>query len=199
MVDATGKQANQTEMLLAIQDLKSSIVGELAKNKDPFWWRAVQVALPIVLTASLGFFVWYGQSKIQNTINEQAAQFAAELSLKQFVFERRLDAYNEVYKTASDTYLSMRAENPQVQDQLDDLDDKVKMLSTLANKSKILSSTALQSVLRDMWLEAAQRRDLGTTESLLDRVAKQMRADLKIDEIDVPPTVSGQAVPVLNR
>lgn len=172
MVDATGKEkADQTEMLLAINDLKSSIVAELTKSKESFWWRVTQVVLPVVLTAILGLFVFLVQS-----------WFTAEIGLRQFLFERRLDAYKQVYDKANAAYSSMKAENPErVQKELD---REVEMLAQLSNDSRILSSAALQKLLRDMWQETAQNRDLGTTEEFLDRVAKQMRRDLNIEEMD---------------
>ena len=59
------------------------------------------------------------------------------------------------------------------------------MLSELANASRLLASEALNNLLfAGAWLEAAQGRSIGGTNDRLGKVAKQMRMDLKIDEVD---------------
>ena len=184
MVDAVGtEKADQTEMLLAIHDLKSSIVAEMTKSKESFWWKVTQVVLPVVLTAIVGFFVFLAQSNVQQTLSLQKTRFIAEFGLRQVLFERRLDAYKQIYDKAYAAYLSMKSDNPQgAQDQLD---REMKMLSELTNDSKILSSAALQKLLVGMWIETIKRGDPGTTEKFLEEVAKQMRRDLNIEEMDV--------------
>jgi hypothetical protein len=183
MIEERRKEpADQGEIFLAIRDLRSSIVSELTKDRVPFWWKVVQLAMPVVLTISLGFFVWLLQSNIQHTLSLQAQKFTAELGLRQFLFERRLAAYTNIYNKASAAYLSIKADDPQaVQDHLD---NEVKVLSELANESKILSSAEFQKLLLEMWIQVAQRRNLAETENLLDKLARQMRADLRIDEMD---------------
>ena len=183
MIEERAKEAteDQGEILLAIHDLKSSIVSELTENRVPFWWKVVQLALPVILTIGLGFAVWLAQSGIQHTLSLQAQKFTAELGLRQFLFERRLAAYTKVYDKASAAYLSIKADDPQaVQDHLD---NEVKVLSELANESKILSSAEFQKLLLEMWIQV-QRRDLAKTEDVLERLAMQMRSDLRIDEMD---------------
>jgi len=172
--------------LLAIQDLKSSLSGQIAKLKDndPFWWKVTQVILPIVLTATLGFFVWFAQTSIQTTLSQQTTQINAELGLRQFLFERRLDAYQQVYDKAWAAYLTMREGDAKRSTAQDQLDREAQMLSELANASRLLSSEELNQLLIKTWLQTAQERKIGDTNDLLAKVANQMRKDLKIDEVD---------------
>ena len=110
MADERVTDSSTQVVLLAIQDLQSSISREVLKltDTDPFWWKVSQVVLPIVLTAALGFFVWFAQARIQTTLSQQTSQFSAELGLKQFLFERRLDAYRQVYDKAWAAYSAMK-------------------------------------------------------------------------------------------
>ena len=75
MIEERAKEAtDQGEILLAIHDLKSSIVSELTENRVPFWWKVVQLALPVILTIGLGFAVWLAQSGIQHTLNSTGSK-----------------------------------------------------------------------------------------------------------------------------
>ena len=184
MIEERGKEpTDQGEIMLAIHDLKSSILSELTENKVPLWWKVAQLAMPVILTIGLGFFVWLAQSGIQHTLSLQHQKFTAELGLRQFLFERRLVAYTKVYDKALAlaAYQSIKADDPQaVQDHLD---NEVKLLSELANESKILSSAEFQKLVFAMWRQV-QSRDFAKTEEFLERLAMQMRADLRIDEMD---------------
>src|SRR5262245_8381956 len=107
--EAPSEPANQA-VLSAIQDLKSSVAREIGglKGGDPFWWKVTQVVLPVILTAALGFFVWFAQTRIQSTLTQQTSLFAAELGQRQFLFERRLEAYRQVYDHAWAAYSVMK-------------------------------------------------------------------------------------------
>ncbi len=181
MTDSSSNQA----ILSAIEELKSSISREVAdKDRDPFWWKVAQVVLPVALTAALGFFVWVAQARIQTTLGQQTSRFSAELGLRQLLFERRLDAYRQIYDKAWAAYLTMKAGEPEAHTIQDQLDRDAHMLSELTNSSRLLSSEDLNKLLFAMWLQTAQGRSIGDTNDLLGKVATQMRKDLKIDEVD---------------
>jgi hypothetical protein len=186
MADDKTRSGNDQSVLLAIQDLKSTLSQEIAKLKehDPFWWRVTQVVLPVVLTASLGFVVWFAQTSIQTTLNTQTSQINAELGLRQFLFERRLDAYKQVYDKALAAYSAIKDADAGTNSVQDEIDRLSRMLSELANASRLLSSAELNQLLQITWLQTAQERKVGDTSDLLTKVARQMRKDLKIDEVD---------------
>ena len=180
-------EADQTEILHAIQEIKSLI---LAHTKS-FWWKVTQVGLPVVLAAILSFVVWLAQNNITQKLSLESTKFSAELGRRQLLFEKRLNAYETLYNKAEAAYLSMKAENSAAKQKK--LDDDAGALSDLANQSRILSSSALSGLLVKMWLAAAQSRDPSKTQALLEQVARQMRADLKIDEMDqIPPVASSK-------
>lgn len=92
--------------------------------------------------------MWVAQDSIQATLGQQTSRFSAELGLRQLLFERRLDAYRQIYDKAWAAYLPMKAgKTHTIQDQLD---RDAHMLSELTNSSRLLSSEDLNKLLFEM-------------------------------------------------
>jgi hypothetical protein len=179
------KTNDPKEIILAINDLKSTMLKEL-QGRDPVWWKAIQLILPIVLTALFGFLVWKSQSSIQKKLDEKSSLLQAQLGCAQHLYEKRLAAYKELYDKVSNTYLSLqkvRINGPQAQGAKAELDKNLKILSELSMSTKFIASRKLNTFLFTLWYDTITRSQELKTEDILKKLVDQMRKDLIIDKL----------------
>jgi hypothetical protein len=186
MASENEKKAYDPEaIMLAIGDLKSILLREL-KGKDPLWWRIIQLILPIMLTAILGFIIWKFQSSIQENIDEKASLWHAQIGLVQHLYEQRLVAYKELYDKALAIYRSLqevKTNGPQAQSEKDNLHNNLMILSELRAANKIIASQELNTFLFQTWYDTIKGQSSESAEELMKKVEDQMRKDLFVDKL----------------
>ncbi len=179
------KPHDQEEIMLAIHDLKATLSKEL-QGGNPTWWKAIQLILPIVLTALFGFLVWNFQSNIQKKLDEKASLLQAQLGCAQHLYEKRLAAYKELYDKVLITYLSLqevRTNGPQAQGAKADLDKNLRILSELSTANKIIASRELNTFLFQAWYDTINRSRELSPDDIMKTLVEQMRKDLFIDKL----------------
>jgi len=183
---------DKREILLAIDNLKSAILAKL-ESHDPLWLRLTQLALPVVLTSVLGLMVWKLQTGTQDALGRQQTILSAQLGLKQYLYQKRLDAYRDIYDKLLATYTSSRnmTENGPSKAK-SDFYDELTLLSNLATANKLIASDELNELIVDAWITASRTGGQVRREQLIDCVVKQMRRDLLIVQ-DSPNSVINQA------
>ena len=195
-----GKDTSQTALLLAIQDLKLSVLAEL-RQREPLWWKVSQVALPVVLTSVLGALVWLLQSNMQAALNSQSTLLKTQLGFAQYVYEQRLDAYKKLYDTvleanasAQDLRTSGQAAGSD-QAQRDRLQHNLVLISELYNANKLIATKDLNALLAAAWPQAAKAAEGPdiVIQDLVDQIVQQMRKDLLMDQLSLDAPTGGRA------
>jgi hypothetical protein len=205
MADELKKQnTGETATLLAIQDAKFSIMAELKKS-EPVWWKISQLALPVVLTSILGALLWVFQSKTEATLTTQSSLLKTQLGFAQYVYERRLDAYRQLYDSvvqANASVRDLRTNGQIVENVRDDLQSNLLLISGLYTANKLIATKELNAVLADAWAQAAKaannpdqaaKNPALTTSELMDNVLLQMRKDLMMDQLSLEVQSSDHA------
>ena len=185
------QQTSQTEILLAIQDLKFSLMGELKRQREPLAWKISQVALPVVLTSFLGALVWLFQSNTQAALDSQSTLLKTQLGFAQYVYEQRLDAYKKLYDSVVEANASvqeLRASGQGVgsdKDKRDRLQHNLVLISSLYTANKLIATKDLNALLEQAWpraAKAAEDPDI-VIQDLVDQIVQQMRTDLLMDQL----------------
>src|SRR5262249_29574798 len=66
-----------------------------------WWWELVTIALPVLLTVGLGWWVTRAQTQITQTIDDQKQELTTKLAITQEYQKRKLDAYQECTRSVS--------------------------------------------------------------------------------------------------
>lgn len=202
MADEPAKQTTrQTDILLAIQDLKFSVLGELRQQREPLGWKISQVALPVVLTSVLGALVWLFQSNTQAALDSQSSLLKTQLGFAQYVYEQRLDAYKKLYDSVVEANASvqdLRASGQSVgsdKDKRDRLQHNLVLISELYTANKLIATKDLNDLLAQAWpraAKAAEDPDI-VIQDLVDQIVQQMRKDLLMDQLTLDAQANGTA------
>lgn len=86
--------ANQRVIIASVRNDPESSKDMKESNR----WKIFMAALPIVLTALLGYFVWTVQTNIQKQISDSNESLKTELALKEEFYKKKLTTYERTHE-----------------------------------------------------------------------------------------------------
>jgi len=162
-----------------IEKAKKEILDKL-RNGESKWWKVLIVALPVILTAGLGYLL---SGEIEQAKNQQ--QLLMEKS-KAF-YEKRFEVYTVSYGSLVTIYSSIKTGDTNDKD----LAEAMAFLNEQNCKYKLIFSPQVYELLYKAWntvfetykknmIEPGTVKDI---ENIMDDVEKEMKKDLRLGEL----------------
>lgn len=165
-----------------------------AKEKASRLWQVLMVAIPVLLTVGLGFWVSSTQVEIQKQVENNNRLLSSRLALREEFYRRRLTRYEETCKHLANLRESLdlleQAEMyPNIYEQAN---NNISAVDKLLKSEFLYMSDELVAELGDLWGLAVDRMRATSNDgaTIMERITKQvsalearMKADLQIGEI----------------
>jgi hypothetical protein len=207
------KQDEGNELLKALKEDVASRHDSVMKAIEASGkgdWR--KVVLPIILTTSLGFFVWYGQNKIQAKVDNNKTEIQSKVDENNRLLSTRLALTEEFYKRRLNAYEKTCGEIANLRaslDRLRELEDNpdvgqqafasVRAVNDLRKSDLLYLSNDFKNDLADLWGygidrmkvnaddDSALELAMGKINDQITKLEERMRLDLQTREIGQLP------------
>jgi hypothetical protein len=166
-------------------EIKNAVASAI-KESDGMVWKLALVALPVVLTALLGFWVTQETKAVEQRIAQSNARLEARLSLTEEFYKRRLDAYQKVYATL--LALQAAVTEAQFSNQQAAINDALGKIHAYRTDQALYLSSTLRSRLGQLWesVATAAINDpvvVSTVSKAMADIDAIARSDLQVDQI----------------
>jgi hypothetical protein len=169
-----------------------------SKQEDSKRW---QIFLAIV-TALIGFSVWYAQGRIQQRIDDKSHELEARLALNQEYYRRKLTTYETVHKEMSNLINALDEVRFQSGGKKSANDALHKLYLSYTTNSLYLSGEVAKQ-LEDLVelgnrlpsLDRSGKTTMGQLEQRVASVEEQMKKDLGLQEIGKIPGLEHKSRP----
>jgi len=200
MSDHNESNQNVAEIVSSsIDAAKEEILNQL-KSKDPWSWRILSIVLPIIVTSLIGWFIFMGQTRIQNSINIESSKLAMRLNLAHDLYTQKFKVYMELYNSIVSLSSSLKDSRIHPEDRTH-THDNIEKLSNLSDSNKLIIGDTLYNILNDMWRSAIFSSPTEVMDikydsysdffKLKEKTEIQMRKDLLVKELEPSEVMIG--------
>ena len=169
-----------------------------AREKAERYWQVFMVALPVLLTVGLGFWVSNTQFNIRKQVEDNTRLLSTRLALREEFYRRRLTIYETTCKHLANLRESLDLlEQAQIDPNINvQAADNINAVDRLRKSEFLYMSDELVAELGDLWGLAVDRmRPAGEDGAeIMERITRQvsalearMKADLQTREIGQVP------------
>lgn len=162
------------------------------KDKEGKWWKIFMTVLPIILTTTLGIWIWQAQKSIETKISENNERLKTELALKTEFYKKKLATYERTHEQMSQFIEALENAHVNSKSISAAIDSIHNMYKDYSSHRLYMSNAVVDEleVLCDLGSELpvlrAQGKGTATMDQVIEQVSKvetKMREDLHVDEI----------------
>jgi hypothetical protein len=179
-----------------------------ASRKEDWLGYVMKVVLPVILPILLGFFVWYGQKKIETQVDTNKTEIQSKVDENNRMLQTRLALTEEFYKRKLNAYEKTCGEIANLRASLDRLREleinpeigqqafaSVRAVNDLRKSDLLYLSDDFKNDLGDLWGygidrmkvnaddDAALELAMGKVNEQISKLERRMRDDLQTGEI----------------
>lgn len=160
------------------------------EDKEGNGWKMFMVALPIIMTAALGFWTWTLQKDIETKISESSELLKTELALKEEFYKQKLKTYEENHKQMYQLVESLQNAQVDPESRSKAIENLRTMYQNYSSHSLYMSNEVIKE-LQKLWslgtdLPAIRKNGKADMDQIIEQISqveKVMREDLHVNEI----------------